>query len=79
MSDAQIRSDLEQSRQAGFGDTTLYQKLFALAEHRAGHPLARAVVPQIELTGPKITRHLTTEWYAERVNGRYQQCLRRGS
>jgi hypothetical protein len=79
MSDAQIRSDLEQSRQAGFGDTTLYKKVYALAERRAGHHLAHALVPQIELRGPKIARHLTTGWYAERVNGRYQQCLRRGT
>jgi hypothetical protein len=77
MSDAQIRSDLEQSKEAGFANTTLYTHVFALAERTAGHGLARALVPQIQLSGPKLTRHLTTRWYAERVNGRYQQCLRR--
>jgi hypothetical protein len=79
MSDAQIRSDLEQGRQPGFGRTTLYKKVFALAERRGGHRLAHAQVPQIALAGPKIARRLTTQWYAQRVNGRYQQCLHRGS
>ncbi|MGC5204340.1 DUF1615 family protein, partial [Klebsiella pneumoniae] len=34
-------------------------------------------LPRIKLQGPKISRNLTTEWYARRVDGRFQQCLKR--
>jgi hypothetical protein len=77
MGDREIHDDLEQGRQPAFAGTKLYKRVFALAETTRKHPLARAEVPQIQLTGPKITRHLTTQWYAQRVNGRYEQCLGR--
>jgi hypothetical protein len=37
------------------------------------------VVPDIVLHSPKITRTLTTSWFAHRVDERYGQCLRRRS
>ena len=36
-------------------------------------------MPQIDLKSPKITRKLTTEWFARRVEGRYKTCLGRGN
>jgi hypothetical protein len=73
-----IRRDLESARTADFERTALYQRLYALADAGAGQPLARAVLPQIELKSPKFTRKLTTEWFANRVDGRYRTCLARG-
>lgn len=77
MTPAQIRSDLEDGTDASFPDTALYAKTFALAEKRAGKPLPRALLPKIDLHSPKITRHLTTEWFAKRVDGRYRRCMGR--
>ena len=37
--------------------------------------MPRAVVPNIALKSPKITRKLTTEWFARRVDERYRRCL----
>jgi len=71
-----IHRDLERAGEAGFTDTELYRRVYALADS-GGTPLPRAQVPRIELKGPKITRHLTTAWYAERVEGRYERCLAR--
>ena len=73
MSDTAIRLALEQGDRFQFEDTDLYARTFALAE-RNGRPLPRAVLPRIALESPKITRKLTTEWFATRVEQRYRRC-----
>jgi hypothetical protein len=70
-----IHAALEQGRSAEFERSAVYRGVFRLAEQTVHHALPRAAIPQIELEGPKIERRLTTEWYARRVNGRYQSCL----
>ncbi|HVY82718.1 MAG TPA: DUF1615 domain-containing protein [Steroidobacteraceae bacterium] len=77
MSDAQIRSDLEREDDASFEKTKVYSRVFALAEKARGRALPRAMVPRIRLQSPKITRKLTTEWFARRVDSRYAQCVAR--
>ena len=49
--------------------------MFALADRAQGGPVPRAVVPRIQLEGPKISRNLTTLWYAKRVDERFKRCL----
>ncbi|MDI9795734.1 DUF1615 family protein, partial [Pseudomonas aeruginosa] len=51
--------------------------VFALAESATGKTLPRAVLPGITLESPKITRKLTTAWFAKRVDERYQRCMAR--
>jgi Protein of unknown function (DUF1615) len=75
LSDAQIRRDLERGDEENFHDTRLYKGVFEL-ENKA-RPLPRAVLPQIRLQSAKITRNLTTAWFANRVNERYKQCMSR--
>jgi Protein of unknown function (DUF1615) len=77
VSDATIHSALELAKTADFERTPLYQRVFALAEQSERHSLPRAQVPTIELHGPKLTRKLTTEWYASRVDQRFGRCLNR--
>ena len=76
-SDDEIRSALEQGTQAGFERTALYRRVFELAERAEGRRPPRAVIPRIVLKSPKITRKLTTEWFATRVDGRYGRCMER--
>lgn len=76
LSNADIHAALEQGPAASFGQTALYRRVFELADRRSGRRQPRAVLPQIRLEGPKIVRPLTTGWYARRVNGRFERCLR---
>jgi hypothetical protein len=72
MSESDIRSDLELGREQEFEDSRLYKRVFELAG-----AAPRAMMPNINLKSPKIKRKLTTEWFATRVNGRYDGCLAR--
>jgi hypothetical protein len=72
-----IHTALEQARSDDFQNSALYGRVFTLAERTSGHPLSVATVPQINLQGPKITRSLTTAWYAHRVDDRFNRCLAR--
>jgi Protein of unknown function (DUF1615) len=80
MDSASIRAALASGEaSASFNDSKLYTQVFVLAARKAGRDLPRAVVPKIVLQSPKITRKLTTEWFAQRVDARYQQCLGRNN
>ena len=53
-----------------------YRRLYQLAERRGLKP-AREQLPDIDLNSPKITRKLTTAWFADRCEARYRTCLAR--
>jgi hypothetical protein len=72
-----IRRDLARGTDSGLSDTEVYRRVFALADRTSGKRVARAVVPDIPLTSPKITRKLTTDWFARRVDTRFNACLAR--
>lgn len=77
-SDAQIHRTLELGERFDFEKAPLYERVFELAERRQHGPLPRAMLPRIALESPKITRKLTTKWFAERVDQRYRTCLAQG-
>jgi hypothetical protein len=77
LSDGRIREDLETEKTVRFEQTALYQRVFRLADESNRSPVPRAVLPRIRLASPKITRNLTTEWFANRVDERHQRCLAR--
>jgi hypothetical protein len=75
LSESSIHAALEQGRTEEFENSALYRRVFSLAERVSGRRPPSALVPSIELQGPKIERKLTTDWYAHRVDGRFRQCL----
>ncbi|HEX6833164.1 MAG TPA: DUF1615 domain-containing protein [Rudaea sp.] len=77
LSDSAIRRALESGERLDFEQTDLYRRVYALAEKQHRAPLPRAMIPHIDLASPKITRKLTTQWYADRVEQRYRSCLAR--
>jgi len=78
LNDREIRRDLELGREQAFEDSKVFKRAFALADEKLKGAVPRALVPNIRLESPKITRELTTEWFARRVDDRYQKCLARG-
>jgi hypothetical protein len=77
MSESAIRRDLEKGDGPELEHTAFYRRVFALADKTERRPVPRAVLPQIRLHSPKITRQLTTEWFAKRVDERHRRCLAR--
>ena len=69
-----IAQDLALGTSLDFEKTTTYQTVAQLYEQKF-HKVIAQQVPKISLKSEKITRNLTTEWYANSVNRRYQQCL----
>jgi hypothetical protein len=74
LSDGEIRRALEQEGRPSLEQTRLWTRIFALADAVARRPVPRAILPRIRLHSPKITRPLTTEWFAHRVDERYKRC-----
>ena len=72
-----MRRDLRKGDEPGFEYTALYQRTFAYSEELDARKLPRAVVPHIDLKSPKITRKLTTQWFATRVDERHGRCIER--
>jgi hypothetical protein len=79
LTEDQIHADLDRGKDEAFERTKLYRRTFELADEMNGAPLPRALVPNIRLESAKITRKLTTDWFAQRVDQRYRRCLARGS
>ena len=79
MRNTTIRSQLEKGETLEFEETDLYRDVFALADKAAGKPVPRAILPGIVLESPKITRKLTTAWFAQRVDDRRSRCMARAS
>lgn len=79
MSDAAIRKALEMGDRLEFEETRLYERVFAMAEQIEGKPMPRETLPGITLKSPKITRNLTTAWFAQRVDERHRRCMARAT
>lgn len=77
MSDSQIHRALQKGDSIDFEKTDLYEQVYALAEKKAGKKLPREMLPGITLESPKITRNLTTAWFAKRVDERRAACMKR--
>ena len=71
------REDLDKGTGPGFLSTDLAKRVFAEADRMGPSPAPRAIVPTIRLAGPKISRPLTTAWFADRVADRQRACLAR--
>lgn len=71
----QIRADLKTEKEQDFEDTATYHAVTKLYKEKTGKEPFYAMMPQVVISGPKLSRDYNTNWFASRVNGRYQTCM----
>lgn len=79
MSESDIHRQLQKGDSLAFEETALYKNVYKLAEAKTGKTLPREMLPGIQLESPKITRNLTTAWFAKRVDERRVKCMGQSS
>lgn len=73
----QVRSDLKQEKQIDFEKTQTYNEVKTLYQQKFGKALAYAIMPEVIISGPKLSKNYNTNWYASKVNSRYVACMQR--
>ncbi|AWA48399.1 MULTISPECIES: DUF1615 domain-containing protein [Acinetobacter] len=73
----QIRADLKKEKEKKFEDTQTYLAVQKLYQKKTNKEPMYAVMPQVVISGPKLSRDYNTNWFASRVNGRYEQCMQK--
>lgn len=77
ISPRQIRTDLKKEKQASLEKSQTYLAISKLYKEHTGKDPIYAIMPQVVISGPKLSRDYNTNWYASRVNGRYETCMQR--
>lgn len=72
---SQIKSDLKKEKSQAFETTQTYQTVSSLYKMKTGKNPLIAVMPQVVISGAKLSRDYNTNWYATAVNKRYLSCL----
>ncbi|RKG31553.1 DUF1615 family protein [Acinetobacter guerrae] len=73
----QIHLDLKKEKEKSFEDTQTYIAVKKLYKAKTGKEPIYAIMPQVIISGPKLSRDYNTNWFASRVNGRYETCMQR--
>ena len=73
----QIRTDLKKEKKKNFEDTATYRAATKLYQEKMAKEPMYAIMPEVVISGPKLSRDYNTNWFATRVNGRYQSCMQR--
>lgn len=73
----QQRDDLKKEKLADFEKTQTYIAISKLYKEKIGKDPIYAIMPEVVISGPKLSRDYNTNWYASRVNGRYETCMQR--
>lgn len=73
----QIRADLKKEKEKKFEDTQTYLAVQKLYQSKTNKEPIYAIMPEVVISGPKLSRDYNTNWFASRVNGRYETCMQR--
>lgn len=77
ITERQIRADLKKEKDKDFEDTMTYRGVSKLYQEKTGKDPIYAIMPEVVISGPKLSRDYNTNWFATRVDGRYQTCMRK--
>lgn len=72
-----LRRDTEQEKALAFQSTSTYRSIKASYRRETGDAPAYARLPDVSIQSPKLSRQLSTRWFAENVDRRFQRCLAR--
>ena len=76
LDDKDIRADLMQEKDYAFRDTALYARVAEAYAAKTGQKAPYAMIPQIRLESPKLSRNMTTERFARAVMARHERCMK---
>lgn len=76
ISDRRAHLDARQEKALAFENTETYRAIKSVFATRMGTVPPYATLPQVTLESPKLSRKLSTSWFAESVDRRHQACLR---
>lgn len=71
----QIRQDLKKEKLHSFEETTTYKAVKDLYGKTTGKYPDYAIMPQVVISGPKLSKDYNTNWFATNVNKRYDKCM----
>lgn len=77
LTERRIRADLAREKEQDFEDTETWTTLRAAWHNKRDKPAPYARLPEVSLDSPKLNKELTTRWFAEKVNQRYEACKKR--
>ena len=73
-----IRRDLKKEKKQNFEETDTYLQVASLYKEKFKKSAPYAIMPEVVISGPKLSRDYNTNWYASKVDKRYKSCVSRG-
>ena len=71
----QIRADFKKEKTNAFEQTATYRAVGEMFTDKFGRAPAYAIMPKVVISGPKLSQDFDTNWFATRVDKRYQTCM----
>ncbi len=71
----QIRQDLRKEKTKDFENTLTYTYIKDAYGKKTGKYPPYAIMPKVTISGPKLSKDYNTNWFATRVDKRYQTCI----
>lgn len=75
LTEAQIRQDLKKEKSQKFETTATYQAVQTAYRQKTKKDPKYAIMPQVVISGVKLSRDYNTNWFATNVNKRYDTCM----